>query len=79
MVGVDPNTVHFLHYSGGVLDSPECGNDPAHYMLLVGWGVDEISGEEYWLLKNSWGTQWGDLGYIRIAIANNTCGVQGNP
>ena len=82
LVGVSATTIHFLHYSSGILDFPGCsGNDDTseHYMLLVGWGVDKSSGEEYWLLKNSWGTQWGDQGYIRIAIADDICAVQDNP
>lgn len=44
-----------------------------HYALLVGYGSQD--GEPYWLIKNSWSSNWGDNGYIRISRKNNTCGV----
>ena len=42
--------------------SPE--NFPNHSVLAVGWGT--LNGVDHWLIKNSWGTGWGDGGYIRV-------------
>lgn len=58
-------------YSGGVLTS--CGTSLSHVVLVVGWGVDQ--GLPYWRVKNSFGTSWGENGYIRLLRGQNMCGI----
>lgn len=40
-----------------------------HAVKLVGWGTDEESGDQYWIVENSWGHEWGDGGYFKMFMA----------
>lgn len=46
-----------------------------HAVLVVGYGTDEESGLNYYLVKNSWGTGWGQDGYFKIERGVNMCGL----
>ncbi len=72
-------------YKGGILSVPKTECDPKnlnHAVNLVGFGIETLSGEPYWIIRNSWGTEWGEKGYIRIAARDrfdqsNIAGVCG--
>ncbi|KAK9081620.1 hypothetical protein Syun_031403 [Stephania yunnanensis] len=76
-VSIAFQVVHdFRHYNGGVYTSNTCGSTPMdvnHAVLAVGYGVE--NGVPYWLVKNSWGADWGDHGYFKIEMGKNMCGV----
>ncbi|XP_041997511.1 cysteine proteinase 3-like [Salvia splendens] len=66
----------FRNYKSGVYTSTTCGSDPKdvnHAVLAVGYGVEK--GVPYWLIKNSWGADWGDNGYFKMEMGKNMCGV----
>ena len=56
-------------YSKGVFYEPlnsTKSTDIDHLVVLEGYGTDEETGEDYWLVRNSWGPLWGEKGYIRL-------------
>ncbi|XP_042378767.1 cysteine proteinase 2-like [Zingiber officinale] len=66
----------FRLYKGGVYSSQTCGKTPMdvnHAVLAVGYGVE--NGIPYWLIKNSWGEDWGVDGYFKMELGKNMCGV----
>eukprot|EP00727_Mastigamoeba_balamuthi_P014132 m51a1_g9341 putative xylem cysteine proteinase 1-like isoform x2 (320) ;mRNA; f:68901-69860 len=75
--GVEAMNAMFRHYKSGILDNPTCKTILDHGVAIVGWGTDQSSGTPYWLIRNSWGTSWGESGYIRIIRGKNMCGING--
>ncbi len=69
-VGVNLNVGDgFKSYSSGVFDmSKDYGEMGGHSVVLIGWGVSN-SNEEYWILRNSWDTNWGENGYMKLKIS----------
>merc|ERR1719253_863938 len=65
----------WMSYKGGVLSGGGCSGDLNHGVTLVGYGTDKKSGKDYWLVKNSWGTAWGDKGYIMLERGTCQCGI----
>jgi len=81
-VAIEADTKYFQSYSSGILTSSSCGTNLDHGVLTVGYGTE--NGIKYWLVKNSWGTSWGDQGYVKIARSDSTndagiCGISMQP
>jgi KDEL-tailed cysteine endopeptidase len=81
-IAIEADTRYFQSYSSGILTSSTCGTNLDHGVLIVGYG--EENGQKYWLVKNSWGTTWGDKGYVKIARSESTsdagiCGIAMDP
>lgn len=80
-VGVNANRDWQL-YKNGIYDPdtencPNSNGDIDHGVVIVGYGSD--NGLDYWIIRNSWGKDWGENGYIRISRGKNTCGVANSP
>ncbi|MCD7453480.1 hypothetical protein HAX54_021104 [Datura stramonium] len=74
--GITVGSREFQLYRGGIF-SGECGETTGHAVTVVGYGTSE-EGSNYWLLKNSWGENWGEGGYMRMArdiVDGGVCGL----
>lgn len=66
----------FYDYTSGVYSDPSCPDDKHnHAVTIVGWGTDATSGMDYWIIRNSWGSTWGDEGHILMERGVNRCCV----
>ena len=60
------NAEPLVDYTGGIVrDTKFWHMNVNHIVSIVGWGTDEETGDQYWIVRNSWGQFWGELGYFR--------------
>ena len=69
-------TQTLLDYTGGVFTSREGKWLGKHAVEVTGWGVDEETNTPYWIVRNSWGTYWGENGWFRIAMGQNLLNIE---
>ena len=76
-VAIDAGGFEFQFYTSGVFTG-QCGTELDHGVAAVGYGIGD-DGMKYWLVKNSWGTGWGEEGYIRmqrdVTAKEGLCGI----
>lgn len=71
-VAIQADQKQFQMYKSGVLDF-DCGKDLDHAVTIEGYGTED--GKDYWLVRNSWGEQYGQDGYVKMARGKNLCGI----
>lgn len=78
-IAVEADQSYWQNYQGGIVSSPGCGDNLDHGVLIVGYGTDSSTNQDYWIVKNSWGEAWGEKGYIRLIRNHNECGLATDP
>jgi len=64
-------------YSGGILMADQCTQNIDHGVQIVGYNGLDKNG--YWIIRNMWGADWGENGFIRLQFGLNTCGLTSLP
>jgi len=87
-VGINGASSSFLHYSGGIYDKPNCKQGANHALLITGYG-QEVAPDgtivKFWYARNSWSTDWGENGYVRVKRGDGhkgslgVCGIARSP
>ncbi len=73
-ITVAVNANDFQFYGGGIFNPAVCEKPVNHAVVVVGYGT--LDGQDYWIIKNSWGTGWGMDGYMYLARnAGNKCAI----
>jgi len=78
-VSIEADRSVFGNYRSGIFNSSSCGTSLDHATNVVGWGSSGST--DYWIMRNSWGTSWGEKGYMRLEIVSGhgICGIQMEP
>lgn len=61
-------------YRGGIMSNYTCNTRPTQAVIIVGYGTDKLAGD-YWIVKNSWGNNWGEGGYMKLERNKHFCGI----
>lgn len=74
------NGIAIQNYTGGIIyDDPKLRNmTHNHGVAIVGWGLEESTNTSYWIVRNSWGQYWGELGFFRVQLGKDLLGIENN-
>ena len=64
------NAEPILDYHGGIYDNNKESKMINHIVSIIGWGYDKEVDKQYWIVRNSWGEYWGELGFIKVAMGD---------
>jgi len=74
IVSISINANKLQSYKSGIISAASCSTSTNHAVNVVGWG--KSGSTAYWIIRNSWGTSWGEKGYFRIVSGKNACGIE---
>jgi cathepsin X len=69
-------TPNFQNYTSGIYEEYKFLPIVNHIVSIIGYDIDETTGTEYWIVKNSYGTYWGEDGFFRIRMHKNNLGIE---
>jgi hypothetical protein len=77
-VAIYAASIQLEYYSGGIITQEECNpfGRPNHAVIIVGYVEHADDRRDYWIVRNSWGTEWGINGYFHLDIESNACNPQ---
>ena len=83
-IAVSAGNSAWMNYQSGVVTDDDCHYESNldHGVVVVGYNrsaTNTNGGTDYWIVKNSWGTDWGEKGYIYLAMDTDTCGISEDP
>jgi cathepsin X len=71
------NASPIVKYTGGIFTDDSFAERTNHIVSIIGWGTDPDTGTKYWIVRNSWGQYWGEMGYMRLEMGKNLLGIEG--
>mmetsp|Transcript_19730 Transcript_19730/g.27088 ORF Transcript_19730/g.27088 Transcript_19730/m.27088 type:complete len:350 (-) Transcript_19730:48-1097(-) len=75
-VAAEINGKAIHNYKGGIFNNKKADKQTSHIVSIVGWGMDKETGDKHWIIRNSWGEYWGEMGYARVAMGHNILGIE---
>lgn len=71
------NGTAIRNYKGGIITDEKYANmGHSHGVSIIGWGMNEENGKKHWIVRNSWGEFWGELGTFRVELGRNLLGIE---
>jgi len=71
------NAEPIVEYQGGIVKDHKLMHKLVnHIVSIVGWGTEESTGTKYWIIRNSWGVYWGEMGFVKVEMGKNALGIE---